>query len=496
MTLRTRLLLLSLATVAVIVVTLLTMHMNSLMTASINNIIDRSDNSGRQIQAFMRRRIEERLMARSVLPSDQAELRKIYESIIEEDEDLAAMLIEQMVGSRAIVEILIANEAGITLVSSNPAQTGKPMISRPELIRLRDENPISRITTVLTAQNDYESRTSFGDAGNQRALFTIQILVSPILMKAALLPELKGTSIVALLSLIVAMLLAYASARLAMRPIQEIGDIIDRLAQGESIADISHEKAQEKEVALVESKLNFLSEQFQNTQRDAESRRLAAMSSLTSGVAHEIKNPLNSIALRLELVRAHIENGSDSANDELDIVAQEVTRLDRVVKTFLDFTRPLELAMEEVDPTVLSQDVLNFIQPEAESRSIQLKLVPPQKPIHLRGDQDLLKQAMMNIVKNALEAMEKDGQLTVTIENKRGECEIRIHDTGPGIPTEIQQKIFNLYFSTKETGNGIGLAMTFRAIQLHGGSITIESEAGKGTTFQLRLPVHKMETRA
>lgn len=496
MTLRARLLILSVATVAVIVVTLLTLHMNGLIVASLGNMIDRADISGRQIQAFMRRRIEERLLARNVLPSDSMEQRKLYESIVEEDEDLSAMLIEQMVGSRSIVEILIANEAGITLVSSNPAQVGKPMLSRPSLVQLRDENPLSRITAVLTAQNDYETRTSFGDAGNQRALFTVQILVSPVLLRAAIMPELKGTGLVAMLSLAAALALAYASAYLAMRPLKEISDIIDRVASGESMEEITHLKAQEREVAAVESKLSLLSEQFQHSQRDAESRRLAAISSLTSGVAHEIKNPLNSIALRLELLRAHIASGSDSTDEELDILAQEVTRLDRVVKTFLDFTRPVELAMKEIDVVSLCQEILNFIQPEADTKGIQLELVKPQTAVTLRGDADLLKQAMMNIVKNSIEAMNTEGTLTVTVENRRGECEIVIQDTGPGIPPEIREKIFQLYFSTKQTGTGIGLAMTFRAIQLHGGSITIDSNPGQGATFRLRLPVRRVENRA
>ncbi len=470
-------------------------HMSSLVTASVANIIDRSDISGRQIQAFMRRRIEERLMARNTLPVGVSEQHRLYESIVAEDEDLAAMLIEQMVGSRSVVEILIANQQGIILVSSNPAQNGKAMLSRPSLEQLQNENTFSKIYNVLTTQKDYETRLNFGDAGNGKTLFTVQILVSPVLMRAAILPELKGTGLVAMFSLFAALAIAYASAHLAMRPLKEISHLIDRLSAGEGIDEVTHQQRQEKEVALVESKLNLLSEQFHHSQRDAESRRLAAISSLTSGVAHEIKNPLNSIALRLELLRAHIASGSDSTDEELDILSQEATRLDRVVTTFLDFTRPVEIAMEEIDPVALAQDILSFIRPEADSKQISLNLIPPAQTFTLRGDTDMLRQAMMNIMKNAIEAMESHGSLIVSVESKKGECEILIRDTGPGIPPEIREKIFQLYFSTKSTGTGIGLAMTFRAIQLHGGSITVESEPGEGTAFRLLLPVRRVETK-
>lgn len=491
MTLRARLLILSIATVAIIVVALLAVHVNSLIVNALSNVIDRSDVAGRQIQAFMRRRIEERLLAKGSLPQDATERKRLYASIVEEDEDLAAMLIEQMAESRSIVEIDIAGENGMILASSNPSQTGKPLVAKPSLAKLREENPTARVAAILSSRNDYETRIHFGDAESQRPLFTIQILVSPVLLRAAMLPELRGTALAAALSLIAAMLLAYVSAHVAMRPLREISETIDRLASGAGAESLSRER----EVAAVESKLNLLSEQFQSSQRDAESRRLVAITSLTSGVAHEIKNPLNSIALRLELLRARVAAGAE-VDGEIDVLSQEVTRLDRVVKTFLDFTRPVEMAMEVISPATLCQEVLDFVQPEAEAASVKTELVPPVGVLTIRGDADLLKQALMNIVKNSIEAMPDGGTLTVTVSSRKGECEIAIKDTGTGIPPETREKIFQLYFSTKEKGTGIGLAMTFRAVQLHGGSISVESESGQGTTFLIRLPRLRMENRA
>lgn len=491
MTLRARLLILSIATVAVVVVALLTLHVNSLISTSLNNVMDRSDVAGRQIQAFMRRRIEERLMASGMVPATFSQQKQMYERIVEEDEDLAAMLIQQMAESRSIVEINIAGENGMILTSSNPGRVRKPLIAKPSLARLREEGPFARATAGLSARSDYETRFAFGDAGHQRALFTIQILVSPVLLRAAMLPELRGTALAAIASLAVAMLLAYASANLALRPLREISQTIDRLASGGETDTRSHER----EVAAVESKLNMLSEQFQSSRRDAESRRLAAITSLTSGVAHELKNPLNSISLRLELLRARLASGAD-ADGEIDILAQEVTRLDRVVKTFLDFTRPVELAMEEVDPSSLCRSVLDFVRPEADAAGVSLEFVEPSRPITIRGDEDLIRQALLNIFKNAIEAMPDGGTLTAKVSEVAGECEISINDTGVGIPAEKREKIFQLYFSTKEKGSGIGLAMTFRAVQLHGGSIFVESEVGQGTTFHIHLPRVRTEVSA
>ena len=168
---------------------------------------------------------------------------------------------------------------------------------------------------------------------------------------------------------------------------------------------------------------------------------------------------------------------------------EEVTRLDRVVRTFLDFNRPVELVPVDIDVAELSGEILQLLEPEAEKKGIQVSLERPRDAVVVQADSDLLRQALLNVAVNAIEAMERGGTLRFCVEKSGETCSIRIRDTGPGIPRDQRDKIFQLYYSTKPRGTGIGLAMTFRAVQLHGGTIEVEDENGKGTTFRVTLPL-------
>jgi len=230
------------------------------------------------------------------------------------------------------------------------------------------------------------------------------------------------------------------------------------------------------------------------TLRDVESRRqlevqlgissrLAAISRLTSGVAHEIKNPLNAMALHLEVLKSKLE----VQEPELEVISREIKRLDNVVKTFLNFNKPVVLQARPIDLNRIVEQVLVLVRVEAQARNIEMESALNGK-LWINGDPDLLKQAILNVVNNGLEAMKDGGKLGVRTEWGGDECQLTIQDAGPGIAPEIQDRIFNLYFTTKQQGTGIGLATTFRVVQLHSGTIDFVSEQGKGTTFRLRFP--------
>lgn len=219
------------------------------------------------------------------------------------------------------------------------------------------------------------------------------------------------------------------------------------------------------------------------------STRLAAINRLTGGVAHEIKNPLNSIALRLELLRSRVLPEVPEANGEIEVIAQEITRLDRVVRTFLDFTRPLEMRTRDCDLGGLASESLELIRPQAELIGIKVESNGLDHPVAVRVDDDLIKQVLMNLLSNAMEAMPQGGHLQVNLRNAGREAILDISDTGPGIPLEMREKIFQLYYTTKEKGTGIGLAMAYRAMQMHDGGIEVGGGEGRGTTFRLRFPV-------
>jgi signal transduction histidine kinase len=217
--------------------------------------------------------------------------------------------------------------------------------------------------------------------------------------------------------------------------------------------------------------------------------RLAALSRVSSGVAHEVKNPLNAILLHVEVARSKLARGDTDVGPQMEIISREILRLDRVVKTFLDFTRPVELNLSTVSVRELMGEIVDLARPQADALKIRVNVVEDAEGAAVRIDRDLLKQAVLNVVVNAMQAMPEGGELSFESLAKEDTAEIRISDTGSAIPPELRDKIFRLYFTTKKEGSGIGLAMTFRIVQLHDGTIDFTSEPEKGTTFFIRLPI-------
>jgi signal transduction histidine kinase len=215
--------------------------------------------------------------------------------------------------------------------------------------------------------------------------------------------------------------------------------------------------------------------------------KLAALNRITAGVAHEVKNPLHAMVLHLELLNAKLASGGDPGT-HVDVLVSEVNRLNRVVQTFLDFNRPVQPRLQLLDLTMLVREVL-LLAADASEQGVQFAENYAVEPLPVKVDVDLLKQALLNIVLNGCQAMPDGG--TLTIETGRlvdGQVEVLIRDEGPGIPEEIREKIFNLYYTTKPQGSGIGLAQAFRAVQIHDGRVLLDSESGKGACFRIVLP--------
>ena len=219
------------------------------------------------------------------------------------------------------------------------------------------------------------------------------------------------------------------------------------------------------------------------------SKKLADLGRITSGIAHEVKNPLNAMVIHLEILRSKIESGNGDSRPQLEILDAEIKRLDRVVQTFLNFTRPLEVKLEPVDLNSVVSQVVALASTAAQESGITISRDLAEGRLIAKCDSDLLKQALLNVIINGCQAMPEGGPLTVTTSrDSNGSACITVTDRGIGIAPEVRDRIFNLYYTTKQGGTGIGLAQAFRAVQLHNGSIRCDSEVGVGTTFEIALP--------
>jgi PAS domain S-box-containing protein len=226
------------------------------------------------------------------------------------------------------------------------------------------------------------------------------------------------------------------------------------------------------------------------------SRRLSSAGRVTRGVAHEVKNPINAIVLHLQLLQNKLKQDDPETRRHMDIIGNEIHRLDRVVQILVDFTRPRDLRLEETDLRRVLEDVAVLAAPDAGRRGVVLAKDLPKEPLLVRVDADLMKQAILNLVINGVQAMSRGGTLTVMAYKDDDTMVAEVRDQGSGIPPEAHEKIFELYYTTKgdQGGSGIGLAQTYQIMQWHYGSIEFDSIMGAGTTFRLRLPA--VEARA
>lgn len=247
------------------------------------------------------------------------------------------------------------------------------------------------------------------------------------------------------------------------------------------------------------------------TMRDAESvrrledeieisRRLSASGRLTRGVAHEVKNPINAIVLHLQLLQNKMQQDDPASRRHLDIIGNEIRRLDRVVQILVDFTRPRDLHLDDADLRKIFEEVAVLAGPDAARHGVRIARELPDEPLTVHVDPDLMKQAILNLVINGVQSMEKGGTLTLVACREEDSIIGEVRDQGHGIPEDAREKIFELYFTTKgdQGGSGIGLAQTYQIMQWHYGSVDFESVMGQGTTFRLRLPslVTKPESEA
>ncbi|HUX12767.1 MAG TPA: ATP-binding protein [Spirochaetia bacterium] len=230
--------------------------------------------------------------------------------------------------------------------------------------------------------------------------------------------------------------------------------------------------------------------------REARLRRaesLAALTTLAAGVAHEIKNPLGSIGIHIQLIQKAIKEKTSVdpkiIQPYIEIVNEEVERLNRIVVDFLFAVRPMDTKLEETDLNQVIANLLEFVRYELEEANVTLteefdETLPP-----LMLDEKYVKQAVLNIIKNAISAMPQGGSLVVTTERSGDDAVLRIADSGEGMSDEIMAKIFEPYFTTRDFGSGLGLTLVYKVVKEHMGEIGVSSQEGKGATFRITLPI-------
>ena len=235
---------------------------------------------------------------------------------------------------------------------------------------------------------------------------------------------------------------------------------------------------------------------LRSERRARHSERLAELGTLTGGLAHEIKNPLSTVQLNLQLLQEDLspeDRDNGRVRNRLNLVYRETSRLRDILDDFLRYAGKLELDRQPVDLNLLVEELVDFYSPQAQVNKVQARWKPSPEPVIVNADAKLIKQAVLSLMLNAVQAMtdrnaERGGELILAASKRDGEAIIDVIDTGRGIPPEALGSIFDAYYSTKKGGTGLGLAMARRIAEEHGGKISVTSEVGKGSDFQVHLP--------
>ncbi|MFP4268418.1 MAG: two-component system sensor histidine kinase NtrB [Spirochaetaceae bacterium] len=248
--------------------------------------------------------------------------------------------------------------------------------------------------------------------------------------------------------------------------------------------------------------LVIFSDITEKRKREARLRRaesLASLTTLAAGVAHEIKNPLGSIGIHIQLIQKALKKNrcldEETANKYLEVIDEEIERLNGIVVDFLFAVRPMDTELKKADLNKVIEDLVGFVKYEAEESGVHVETKLGSTISKVEIDEKFIKQALMNIVKNGIAAMEGGGVLTISTREDEGYVHTDISDTGVGISDEKITKIFEPYYTTKDFGSGLGLTVVYKVVREHGGEISVQSQEGEGTTFTISLPVPESEKK-
>jgi signal transduction histidine kinase len=402
--------------------------------------------------------------------------------------------LETALYSDDVVYAAIVDPNGTVIAHSNPARVGERLPEADDLAHIADASALTQLRAIYQTERMLEWRQPMllGD----KPIAEIRVALSTLLARETLNLSLRPALIAALAALGGAVFVAFVLAQVVVRPIHVIRSGLSRLGRGDLAATLDLKGDEFKDLGdIFASVTNQLKAAIPDSAKRGQllelSRRVTALGRLTAGVAHEVKNPLNAMTIHLELLKQKLAT-SAAAGDigpHVEIISREIRRLDDVVQGFLKFARPEEMTLKPVAPGELVDEVLKTLAVEANVTGVQLVSSVAADVPQIEADPGIFRQALLNLAKNAVQAMPTGGTLTIAAaSSKDGRVEIRVADTGVGIAPENLAKIFDLYFTTKASGTGIGLSLVYRTVQLHNGDIDVESTPGVGTTFVIKMP--------
>ncbi|NOY65757.1 MAG: HAMP domain-containing protein [Nitrospirae bacterium] len=381
-----------------------------------------------------------------------------------------------------IKEISIIDSATRIRASTDPEKVGRFTSKYITELIFKSE-----VGEFLTKEGDlYHIILPVVAKGEHQGYIHLEVSTEDIssLMKTHMRNRILATLIIFLCGFVVAV---WLSSRYT-RPIRRVVDSARAVASGD--LDISLPIKEHDEIGDLKRSFNQMAKKLKEfralEERWREIEHLSTIGDLSRSIAHEIRNPLNFISLSVDHLSGQIEN--ENQKKLLNSIKEEVKRLDSLVSNFLAYGKPLNLNRKSTDILELIDDTLSLVEARAEKTGIRILKEYPVGSLTVKIDPELIKTCLINIFQNAFHAMPEGGTMRISVEKANQEIVISVSDTGVGVDESIQEKVFEPFFTTRQRGVGLGLALTKRVVEEHGGRVKFVSKKGAGSTFTIILP--------
>ena len=422
--------------------------------------------------------------AREVVSSEQAAYAEIRTSAT------VRSALEAAIYSEDVTDAVIVDPSGTIVAANDVDRIGQTIEPRAPLSALLASSGFAQLRAVYSEGHTLEwtQPIQLGD----KPFGEIRIGLSTILVRQALNRSLYPAAGAAGIALVIAIIVAMLLAQVVLKPIHVIQSGLVRLGRGELGAPLDLRDEEFREIGDIFERVSAQlraagAGRVSPDQLVASANLMATIGPHFRGVAHELKNPLNAMTIHLQLLSQKVGDAPQLAG-HLDVLNKEVARLNERIQLLIQFIQIDPLSFSRVRIAPLLANMLDIVEPEAERAGVAIERTCPDDQLAVHGDATQLREALLNMARNAIQAMPSGGRLSIGCSAQQGRVIIRVTDTGVGVPAENLAKIFDLYFTTKEKGTGIGLTQVLRTVSIHNGSIDVESTVGSGTTFVVNLP--------
>ena len=415
---------------------------------------------------------------------------------LRDDPALRALFESAQAGDPTIFDLAVTDPAGIIVAHSDSTRIDHVVEVRPILESLASGDVMAQTVRLLGAPRTYDEVIVLAAAG--RPFGSVRVGVSTTLLRAQLLESLRAGLWVTAISVGIALIIALLSAQVLSARVRAVISGLERFREGQFAYRLNVQGGDE--LSLLASSINALGERLETARRRAAAGdtntdellaatgQLSAWAKVASGLVHEMADPLNAMALHLNHLKRKWKEPPEDARHHIEVLGDELRRLETTLTGFRRFAMLGEMKSEWFDMKAFIEEIAERARESADRSRIEVLAETTDAPRRFWGDPKLLRQALSNLVANAEQAMPGGGRLIVAARRGHDAVDVSVADQGIGIPAEVQNRVFDLYFTTKVEGSGIGLAVVRQVAQLHGGNVDLRSAPGEGTRITLHLP--------